>query len=81
MDVSLSELWELVIDREAWRAETHGVVFCNPMDQARMSMGFPRQEYHLTFSPDNLPDPEIEPTSLTSPVLAGRFFTTSKRHY
>ena len=25
MDVSLNELWEMVMDREAWRSVTHGV--------------------------------------------------------
>ena len=48
--------------------------------QVPLSMGFSRQEYYsgLPFSPQgDLHDPEIEPTSLASPALAGRFFTTS----
>ena len=47
--------------------------------QAPLSMGFSRQEYWsgLPFpSPGDLPDPGTEPVSLTSPSLAGGFFTT-----
>jgi len=43
-------------------------------------VGLSRQEYWsgLPSPPSgDLPDPEIEPTSLESPALAGGFFTTS----
>ena len=47
--------------------------------QASLSMGFYRQEYWsgLPCSPPGvLPDPGTGPMSLTSPALAGGFFTT-----
>ena len=47
--------------------------------QVPLSMGFSRQEYQngLPYpSPGDLPDPGIEPTSLTSPAFAGAFSTT-----
>ena len=54
------------------------------MDQnlpdSSLSMEFSRQESWtgLPFPPPgDLPDPEIEPKPLTSPALAGGFFTTS----
>ena len=48
--------------------------------QAPLSIGFSRQEYWSGLPCPllgNHPDPGIKPSSLTSPELAGRFFTTS----
>ena len=48
--------------------------------KAPLSVGFSRKEYWsgLPFpSPEDFPDPGIEPASLTSAALADRFSTTS----
>ena len=48
--------------------------------QAPLSMGFSRQEHWSGLpcsSLGDLPNPGIKPRSLTSPALAGGFFTTS----
>ena len=48
--------------------------------KAPLSMGFSKQEYWSGLSsppPGDLPNPGIEPGSLISLALAGRFFTTS----
>ena len=48
--------------------------------QAPLSVGFSLQEYWsgvIFPPPGDFPDPGIEPMSLTSPALAGGFFSTS----
>ena len=63
------------------------LTLCNSMDcsppgssvhgifQARILSGLPCPP------PGDLPNPEIEPKSLTSPALAGRFLTTSASYF
>ena len=61
---------------------SHVQLFATPWtvaSQTPLSMRVPRQEYwsRLPFpTPEDLPDPGIEPASLVSPALAGGFFTT-----
>ena len=58
---------------------SHSVVSESLAHQALLSMGFSRQEYWsglLCPTPGNISNPRIEPASLTSPALAGRFFAT-----
>ena len=48
--------------------------------QVPLSMGFSSQEYWSGLPcppPGDLPNPQIKPTSLMYPALAGGFFTTS----
>ena len=62
-----------------WLWATPWTVTC----QASLSIGFSRHEYWggLPFPPPwDLPNPGIKPTSLTSPVVAGRFFITSSTY-
>ena len=61
---------------------SRGQLFVTPwtvVRQALQSLGFSRQEYWSGLPlppPGDLPDAQIKPTSLVSPALAGRFFTS-----
>ena len=66
----------LLIAKSCPTLETPWTVAC----WAPLSMEFSRQEYWSELplpTPGDLPNPGIEPASLTSPALAGRFLTTS----
>ena len=62
---------------------SHVQLFVAPwtvVHQGSLSMGYSRQEYWSglpSSPPEHLLDPGIKLTSLMSPALAGRFFTTS----
>ena len=67
--------------RRAWWATVYGVAQSRTrLSQLSSSSSSSRQEYCSGLPcppPGGLPDPGIKPRSLTSPALAGAFFTTS----
>ena len=73
----------LLIEIVSVLVASHVRLFVTPWTVARQAplfMGFSRQEYWSGLpcpSLGDLPDPRIKSTSLTSPAVAGGFFTVS----
>ena len=63
MDISLGELRELVMDREAWRAAIHGLLKGNPVEEATTRRGTDT----LVHRPEKPADSKHSSTSCLSP--------------
>ena len=83
-DMSGSEWWGAAGDRHVWFVHVCAqscLTLCDFMDQrsrqASLSMDFSRLEYWSGLPSGDLPGVRMEPASLESLALAGRFFTTA----
>ena len=80
--LSIMLQWWIHVIMLLWLCCFSHVQLCDPIDiarQAPLSMGFSRQEYWSglpCLPPEDLPNPGIKLSSLTSPALAGRSFTS-----
>ena len=47
MDMSLSKLWELVMDREAWHAAAHGVFQARVLEWGAIAFSYDKPRQHI----------------------------------
>ena len=78
MDMSLSKLWELVMDREAWRVTVHGVTHNRVTEQNRTGLNLEQSETRPVMSCLSLSAPKRSHVSIPEPTGHHLLFTEEK---
>ena len=78
MDMSLSKLWELVMDREAWRVTVHGVTHNWVTEENRTELNLEQSEIRPVMSCLSLSAPKRSHVSIPEPAGHHLLFTEEK---